>query len=133
MIISLFSRVAVCLKDLQISLLIDFYGELLTEKQFDAIDKYYNEDLSLAEIALSQGITRQGVRDSIKRAESFLFDIEEKLKLARKLQEIRSGLKTIKDSVDRIEYLNNRMNISTEINYSVGKIKKTLKNLDDLY
>lgn len=124
---------AVCLKDLQISLLIDFYGELLTEKQFDAIDKYYNEDLSLAEIALSQGITRQGVRDSIKRAESFLFDIEEKLKLARKLQEIRSGLKTIKDSVDRIEYLNNRMNISTEINYSVGKIKKTLKNLDDLY
>ncbi|MDO4730939.1 MAG: DNA-binding protein [Clostridia bacterium] len=121
------------MKDLQISLLIDFYGELLTEKQFDAIDKYYNEDLSLAEIALSQGITRQGVRDSIKRAESFLFDIEEKLKLARKLQEIRSGLKTIKDSVDRIEYLNNRMNISTEINYSVGKIKKTLKNLDDLY
>ena len=56
-------------KDLSIAVLLDFYGDLLTEKQARAIDLYYNEDLSLAEIAEPLGISRQGVRDSIKRGE----------------------------------------------------------------
>ena len=63
-------------KDMQISLLLDFYGDMLTEKQRDVIELYYNEDLSLAEIAAHSKITRQGVRDSIKRAESTLLDLE---------------------------------------------------------
>ena len=54
-------------KPLEMSLLFDFYGETLTEKQRELFDLYYNEDLSLAEIAEHAGITRQGVRDSIKR------------------------------------------------------------------
>ena len=53
---------------LEMSLLFDFYGETLTEKQRELFDLYYNEDLSLSEIAEHAGITRQGVRDSIKRA-----------------------------------------------------------------
>ena len=57
-------------KDLNIALLFDFYGEMLTEKQKDVIDLYYNEDLSLAEIAEHEGISRQGVRDNIKRGEA---------------------------------------------------------------
>ena len=56
-------------KNLEISFLLDFYGDMLTDKQRDVVELYYNEDLSLAEIAAHSGITRQGVRDSIKRAE----------------------------------------------------------------
>ena len=53
-------------KNLDITLLLDFYGDLLTEKQRTFISYYYNDDLSLAEIAANEGITRQGVRDAIK-------------------------------------------------------------------
>ena len=56
-------------KDLRITFLLDFYGDMLTEKQREVVECYYNEDLSLAEIAEEKGITRQGVRDGIKRAE----------------------------------------------------------------
>lgn len=68
-------------KPLEMSLLFDFYGETLTEKQRELFDLYYNEDLSLAEIAEHAGITRQGVRDSIKRAEHALREMEDKLGL----------------------------------------------------
>ena len=68
-------------KPLEMSLLFDFYGETLTEKQRELFDLYYNEDLSLAEIAEHAGITRQGVRDSIKRAEHALREMEQKLGL----------------------------------------------------
>ena len=68
-------------KPLEMSLLFDFYGETLTEKQRELFDLYYNEDLSLAEIAEHAGITRQGVRDSIKRAEHALGEMEGKLGL----------------------------------------------------
>ena len=53
-------------KNLEIALLFDFYGEMLTDKQRDVVELYYNDDLSLSEIAENEGITRQGVRDSIK-------------------------------------------------------------------
>lgn len=68
-------------KPLEMSLLFDFYGETLTEKQRELFDLYYNEDLSLSEIAGHAGITRQGVRDSIKRAEHALGEMEDKLGL----------------------------------------------------
>lgn len=66
-------------KNLEITVLYDFYGDLLTEKQQEVIELYYNEDLSLAEIAALSGITRQGVRDSIKRAEGQLTEFEERV------------------------------------------------------
>ena len=56
-------------KNLKISDLLDFYGECLTEKQRNFLDYYYNDDLSLSEIAENESITRQGVRDAIKRGE----------------------------------------------------------------
>ena len=52
-------------KNLEISYLLDFYSEMLTQKQREVIEYYYNDDLSLSEIAMNEGITRQGVRDSI--------------------------------------------------------------------
>ena len=63
-------------KDMRISYLLDFYGELLDEHILGAMRSYYNDDLSLSEIAEEVGITRQGVRDAIKRAESQLIDFE---------------------------------------------------------
>lgn len=65
--------------NLNTSLLLDFYGQLLTEKQRDALDMYYNLDLSLGEIAEEIGVTRQGVRDAIKKGEERLLGLEEKV------------------------------------------------------
>ena len=69
------------------SMLFDFYGELLTEKQREYYDLHYNEDLSLAEIAQVSGISRQGVWDIIRRAEAAMTEIEEKTGLIRRFTE----------------------------------------------
>ena len=83
-------------KNILICVLLDFYGPLLTETQFNCTDLYYNEDYSLAEISEHEGITRQGVRDSIKHAESLLIKYEEKLGLYKKQQEQDELLAKIK-------------------------------------
>ena len=75
-------------KTFQMALLFDFYGELLTERQHVCFDCYYNDDLSLMEIAEAQGITRQAVRDHIVRAENTLTDIECKTGLVLRFREI---------------------------------------------
>lgn len=82
-------------KDLNITVLLDFYGELLTENQAKVLDLYYNEDLSLAEIAEPLGITRQGVRDSIKRGEKQLYDLEEKLGLATRFKDLKYEISSV--------------------------------------
>lgn len=69
-----------------INVLLDFYGDMLTEKQRAFIEYYYNDDLSLAEIAENEGITRQGVRDAIKRAEGQLYEMESRLGLQNALR-----------------------------------------------
>ena len=68
----------------RMALLYDFYGDVLTERQKEFYDLYYNEDLSLAEIAENNGITRQGVRDVIVRAEGILTDLEDKTGLIKR-------------------------------------------------
>ena len=73
-------------KNLKIGYLLDFYGELLPERKRSVMDMYYNEDLSLAEIAAEIGISRQGARDIIKKSEDELLFYEEKLGLAQRLK-----------------------------------------------
>ena len=75
-------------KDMKIGFLLDFYGEVLSERKRLVMDYYYNDDLSLSEIAENTGITRQGVRDSLKRAEETLQTYEQKLGLADKFHRI---------------------------------------------
>lgn len=82
-------------KNLEISMLMDFYGEMLTEKQKEVVSLYHNEDLSLAEIAEIAQITRQGVRDSIKRGEATLIEMEERLGLAKKFRQMEEDLTKI--------------------------------------
>ena len=77
-------------KNLWVAFLLDFYGDVLTERKRDALDFYYNDDMSLAEIAEEMSISRQGVRDIIKKAEEELFFYEEKLGLAKKFREAQT-------------------------------------------
>ena len=77
-------------KNLEIGYLLDFYGDILPERRRDIMDLYYNDDLSLSEIAEQMGITRQAVRDSIKKTETELFFYEEKLGLRRRFTEAES-------------------------------------------
>ena len=76
-------------KNLDVINLFDIYGEMLTQKQQDFICYYYNDDLSLAEIAENEGITRQGVRDQIKRAEAQLLALEEKCGYCEKFSRLK--------------------------------------------
>ena len=82
-------------KNLEIGYLLDFYGDILSERKRFVMDMYYNEDLSLAEIAAELGISRQGVRDMIKKTEEELFFYEQKLGLAKKLKHAESQLEAI--------------------------------------
>ncbi len=75
-------------KDLDVSLLLDIYGGLLTDKQRAFLEFYYNDDLSLAEIAENEGITRQGVYDIVKRAKDQLVNYENKLLINERFQKI---------------------------------------------
>lgn len=89
-------------KNMTVALLYDFYGEILTEKQRDMIEQYYHQDLSLSEIAENVGISRQGVRGSVKRAEEQLFEMEQRLGLAARLVETQAALKAILTAADTI-------------------------------
>lgn len=82
-------------KDLQLVLLLDYYGELLTPKQRSFLELYYCDDLSLAEIAEGEGITRQAVRDGIKRGEQILLELEAKLGIAQKHARCREALTSL--------------------------------------
>lgn len=77
-------------KTYEMTMLLDFYGELLTEKQRECFVMHYNEDLSLAEIGELLGISRQGVRDLVVRAEATLCQVEEKTGLVRRFAERRA-------------------------------------------
>ena len=80
-------------KNLEIGYLLDFYGEILPARRRDIMDLYYNDDLSLSEIAEQMGITRQAVRDSIKKTETELYFYEEKLGLRRRFTEAETHAK----------------------------------------
>lgn len=92
----------------RMAMLYDFYGDMLTERQKEFYDLYYNEDLSLGEIAENNGITRQGVRDVIVRAEAILTELEDKTGLIRRFHAMRTQLETIQRSAEQILTLSSR-------------------------
>ncbi|NLO45177.1 MAG: DNA-binding protein [Clostridiales bacterium] len=116
-------------KNLEVAILLDFYGEMLTEKQRSFLEYYYDNDLSLSEIAANEGITRQGVRDAIKRAEFQLFEMESRLGLVRRFGEMRRGLDDIIDYTSKISEYNLRHSLSREINEYTVKIKTVAQTL----
>ena len=86
-------------KLLNITMMFDYYGKLLTKREYDVIDKYYNEDLSLNEIAQICDISKQAVSDSLKRAENKLYEYEQKLGLIEKSKKSHQFLRKIRNDL----------------------------------
>lgn len=113
-------------KDLQMSILMDFYGQMLTQKQQDTLDLYYNDDLSLGEIAEHLGITRQGVRDTIKRGEKQLTEFEQVLGLARRFSHIQEKFLRIGRIVWEIRQYECPNDITVKLD-EIEKISRTIR------
>lgn len=88
-------------KNVKISMLNEIYGKLLTQKQNEILDDYYNQDLSLSEIAENNQITRQAVRDILKKAEKKLDEYEQKLMLMKKEEEQKKKIKKIVEELTK--------------------------------
>lgn len=87
----------------KISMLLQTYGKLLTEKQYEFLNDYYNNDLSLSEIAENMQITRQAVRDNIKKGENKLFEYEEKLGIMKNTMRQEEKIAIILSEITKIE------------------------------
>lgn len=120
-------------KDLKISLLLDFYGNVLTDKQREMIEFYYNDDLSLSEIAENEGITRQGVRDAIKRGEMQLLEMEEHLGFAVRFGKLQAGLNEIARFAQEISAVNARSGAVRIIEALAGEISNKAEQLGDTF
>jgi len=103
-------------KDMTVGLLLDFYGEILTEHKRNILDMYYNEDFSLAEIAEQIGISRQGVRDAIVKASNELRFYEEKLGLANRFAEMKS-------SAEKIRRISEGLSLPEELTQEIERLE----------
>ena len=99
-------------KNLNMGYLLDFYGEVLSEKKRNVLDWYYNGDLSLSEIAEEIGISRQGVRDIINKTEEELLFYEERLGLAGKA---KKAAESIKKAIEQLEEIEGAENVRGEL------------------
>ena len=111
-------------KNLNISLLLDFYGDILTERQNEMLNMYYNEDCSLAEIADSFSISRQGVRSVLKKSETVLTDMENKLQLASRFIKMREKSSEIASELQNINTNINNDEISSKIHSLIEQINE---------
>lgn len=94
-------------KIVEIGMLFDFYGNLLSDKQYQVVDMHYNQDLSLSEIGDELEVSRQGVFDLLKRSEQKLYEYENKLALVKRFYIIHENVKNIMEvSQEIIDYKN---------------------------
>ena len=115
----------------RMTMLFDFYGELLTDRQKEFFDLYYNEDLSLSEIAENEGISRQGVRDVIVRAEAAMQEIEDKTGLIRRFEQFQSHLDAIRSAAEDIRTLNYRQYEDSRLTELADKITAEVSALKE--
>lgn len=115
-------------KDLNIGVLLDFYGSLLHERQRQVVDYYYNEDYSLAEIAELVGMTRQGVRDSIKRGEAILCETEEKLHFEQRFRQVSRQIEQIQQAAEAIEHISQQLG-NEELGRQVEKLRSAAQDI----
>ena len=113
--------------------LLELYGELLTDKQYSAIDKYYNMDLSLSEIAQEDKITRQAVRDNIKKAEEKLEFFESKLKLYKNFKKEDNIVSNLEKNIINLTAKITTLSIDKyEKEKLDNTLKEIIKNVDSL-
>lgn len=117
-------------KILELTLLYDFYGELLTEKQKKICELYYLDDLSLGEISEQQGISRQGVHDTLKRSEKQLYNYEKKLNLVSRFVNQRKNVENIIDIIDSLK--DNRYDKGMELD-KLHQLKKLATDILENY
>ena len=117
-------------KDLEVSLLLDYYGAVLTDKQRNVISCYYNDDLSLSEIAQNEGITRQGVRDAVKRGEAQLREMEANLGLLRRAREREPLLAKVRQYAEHIRDYNSRFVYDKSITEQTENLLRALAALE---
>ncbi len=110
-------------KNLNMSLLLDFYGDVLSEKQREAADLFYNGDYSLSEISEITGITRQGVRDRIVKSEEIITELEDKLGLATRFGDMG---KTVTFIIERLNQLKTEGQSVDDIIDAAKKLNKEL-------
>ena len=108
----------------RMAMLFDFYGDLLTDRQKEFYDLYYNEDLSLAEIAQNYGISRQGVRDVIVRAEAAMTEMEDKTHIIRRFHQMQKQIDAIDQAADRLLRMVDERSYRDE---SLDEIGRTIK------
>ena len=113
----------------RMTMLFDFYGELLTERQKEFFDLYYNEDLSLAEIAENYGISRQGVRDVIVRAEGIMTEMEDKTGIIKRFHQMQTQLNEASADLDRVISINSNKYFDLELDKLANKVKETIEQL----
>ncbi len=119
-------------KNVEISLLLSFYKNMLTPRQADTVDLYYNEDLSLAEVGAELGISRQGVRDNLKRAEAALYAVESKLGLAARFLGIKSSLAEIDDIISAIESSPEAKLLPDSIKHQINRILAIVAGINEI-
>ena len=112
-------------KNVKISIMLDIYGKMLTEKQYKLLDDYYNNDLSLSEIAENEEITRQAVRDNLKKGENNLFEYEEKLGFLKKTIQQEEKIESIISEIEMLE----KNNAKKDILKALTNIKNKLNGL----
>ena len=115
----------------RMALLYDFYGDVLTERQKEFYDLYYNEDLSLSEIAENSGITRQGVRDVIVRAEAIMTDLEDKTGLMKRFMLMQQQVQAILDAAEKIQTVNYRQYDNPELARLANEITRSAQALKE--
>ena len=115
----------------RMTMLFDFYGEVLTPRQKEFFDLYYNEDLSLAEIAENYGITRQGVRDVIVRAEAIMTDLEDKTGLMKRFLQMQQQVQAILDAAEKIQTVNYRQYDNPELARLADEIARSAQALKE--
>ena len=99
----------------QMILLMDFYQAMLTEKQQEALELYYEDDLTLSEIADKMKISRQAVHDMVQRSENILQQMEAKLELLARFQANRNNLEEIIQKVENLTDLSEKETVLTSL------------------
>lgn len=117
-------------KNFRICILLDYYKAMLTEKQAEVIDLYYNQDLSLAEISELMDVTRQGIRDHIKRAEESLLHLEERLHLAEKAELEQQRFDRMRSVMEELDHLNQVQIHHPQITRNIKELEMLLEELN---
>lgn len=119
-------------KNLLLPCLLDIYGVLLTDRKRELLDYYYEEDYSLSEISELTGISRQGIRDSVKKGEALLIDYEEKLGLYAKKKAAQAALSKASGHISDLHEEGRKCGFSSGFSQTLSSLEEAMDSLTEL-